>query len=154
MTHMSVEEYKQFMAQNGKTKGSKHHNRFVYIYEDGFVAESKDLPHHGAVIRKYDSKKEYVRHKELELLERGKVIADLKWQVRILLHDGFVNRQGKKIRPIFYTADFTYIQNGKEVVEDVKGIDRQTGKIRKTEAFQLKWKLLQARYPEKEFRIF
>ena len=87
-------------------------------------------------------------------MERGGAISDLKWQVRLLLQEGFTDRDGNKIRPIYYKADFTYTQNGREVVEDVKGIDRYTGKIRTTEAFQLKWKLLRARYPTKSFRIF
>lgn len=155
MIHMSAEEYQKMQGgSKKKRKGSKYHSRFVYIYEDGFVAESKDLSGHGAVVRKYDSKKEYARHKELELLERGGAISDLKWQVRMLLHEGFVDGEGKKVRPIYYKADFTYTQNGREIVEDVKGIDRATGKIRSTEAFQLKWKLLRARYPEKVFRIY
>ena len=72
----------------------------------------------------------------------------------MLLHEGFVDGEGKKVRPIYYKADFTYTQDGREIVEDVKGIDRATGKIRSTEAFQLKWKLLRARYPEKVFRIY
>ena len=71
MVHMSAKEYREMQGSPKKKKGSKHHNRFVYIYEDGFVAEVKDLTGHGAVVRKYDSKKEYARHKELEVLERG-----------------------------------------------------------------------------------
>ena len=154
MVHMSAKEYREMQGSPKKKKGSKHHNRFVYIYKDGFVAEVKDLTGHGAVVRKYDSKKEYARHKELELLERGGVISDLKWQVPMLINEGFVDGEGKKVRPIYYNADFTYTQDGKEVVEDVKGIDRVTGRPRTTEAFQLKWKLLRGRYPDKIFRIF
>lgn len=152
MTHMSAEEYRNMNSK--KKKISKYRSQYIYVYEDGLASEQKDLTGHGAIVRKYDSKKEYARHKELELLERGGAISDLKWQVRLLLQEGFTDRDGNKIRPIYYKADFTYTQNGREVVEDVKGIDRYTGKIRTTEAFQLKWKLLRARYPTKSFRIF
>ena len=94
MVHMSAKEYREMQGSPKKKKGSKHHNRFVYIYEDGFVAEVKDLTGHGAVVRKYDSKKEYARHKELELLERGGVISDLTWQVPMLINEGFVDGDG------------------------------------------------------------
>ena len=44
MIHMSAEEYQKMQGgSKKKRKGSKYHSRFVYIYEDGFVAESKDL---------------------------------------------------------------------------------------------------------------
>ncbi len=128
MTHMSAEEYRNMNSK--KKKISKYRSRYIYVYEDGLASEQKDLTGHGAIVRKYDSKKEYARHKELELLEQGRRYF------------------------FYYNADFTYIQDDREVVEDVKGIDRYTGKIRTTEAFQLKWKLLRARYPNKSFRIF
>lgn len=152
MVHMTAEEYRQMI--NSKPKGSKHHNRFVYVYEDGFVSESKELVNHGSIIRKYDSKKEYCRHKELLLLERAGKICDLKWQVPMLIKEGFRDSSGKRIRPIYYNADFTYVQDGQEVVEDVKGVDRDIGRPRETEAFRLKWKLLRGRYPNKVFRIY
>ena len=152
MIYMSAKEYQEMLKK--QPKGHKHHNRFVYVYEDGFVAEQKDLTRHGKVIRKYDSKKEYARHKQLELMERAGLISDLKWQVPMLIREGFKDRDGKTVRPIYYNADFTYTQNGQEIVEDVKGIDKQTGRPMETEAFRLKWKLLRGRYPNKSFRIF
>ncbi|WP_289026427.1 DUF1064 domain-containing protein [uncultured Flavonifractor sp.] len=152
MVHMSAKEYREMNQK--KPKGSKHHNHFVYVYEDGFTAGEKDLAGHGPVIRKYDSRKEYARHRELELLERGGAISGLRWQVPMLIFDGFTDGDRKKVRPIYYKADFTYIQGGKEVVEDVKAIDRDTGRPLVTEAFSLKWKMLRARYPDKVFRIF
>lgn len=152
MTHMSAEEFRNLNAK--KKKVSKYRSRYIYVYEDGLAAERKDLSGHGSIVRKYASKKEYARHRELELLERGGAISDLKWQVPLLLQEGFTDGDGNKVRPIYYKADFTYTQDGKEVVEDVKGIDRYTGKARTTEAFQLKWKLLRAKYSNKSFRIF
>lgn len=138
-----------------KKKISKYRSRYIYVYEDGLASEQKDLTGHGAIVRKYDSKKEYARHKELELLERGGAISDLKWQVRLLLQEGFTDG-GRQKGPGLSTTMPTLptSMDDREVVEDVKGIDRYTGKIRTTEAFQLKWKLLRARYPNKSFRIF
>lgn len=139
--------------EQARAKGAKHHNKFVYIYEDDFVSDSKELTGHGSIIRKYDSWKEYARHKELLLLERAGRIKNLCWQVPILINEGFVGADGKKVRPIYYTADFTYEEEGESIVEDVKGIDRKTDRLQTTEAFRLKWKLLKSRYPQKVFRI-
>ena len=72
MTHMSAEEYRNINSK--KKKVSKYRSRYIYVYEDGLASEQKDLVGHGAIVRKYDSKKEYARHKELELLERGGAI--------------------------------------------------------------------------------
>lgn len=155
MLRMTAKEYQELLRQQAMKKpGNKHHNKIVYIYADGLVSEYKGLSGHGDIVRRYDSKKEYNRHKELELLERSGKISNLRWQVPILLQDGVTDAAGKKIRPIFYTADFTYVENGMDIVEDVKGIDRIDGKPRTTEAFRLKWKLLAARYPDRIFRIF
>lgn len=71
MIHMSAKEYQEMLKK--QPKGHKHHNRFVYVYEDGFVAEQKDLTRHGKVIRKYDSKKEYARHKQIGADGAGRV---------------------------------------------------------------------------------
>ena len=153
MIHMSAKEYQQFIAGNATKKTSKHRNKHVYIYEDGFCANEK-LDGHGAIVAKYDSVKEYKRHKELELLQRAGKISGLESQVRFLLQDGFVDGAGKKHQPSYYQADFVYIENGKKIVEDVKGIDKKTGKPQTTATFRLKWKMLQARYPECVCKIY
>lgn len=150
---MSAKEYQEMLCQTAKKRKPKYSNRFVYIYGDGFVSNCKTLATHGPIERRYDSEKEYVRHKELELLERGGRISGLRWQVPILLQDAFRDSAGNKIQAIYYIADFTYDEGGQEVVEDVKGINKY-GRIQTTEAFRLKWKLLKAKYPDKEFRIY
>ena len=78
------------------------------------------------------------------------VITDLKRQVPLIIQEKFVY-QGKTVRPIIYCADFVYRKDGKTVVEDVKGFDKKTGKWRTTQTFELKWKLLKARYPHYDF---
>lgn len=81
----------------------------------------------------YDSVKESRRHAELLLLERAGEISDLARQVRYVLIPaqyepdiigarGGVKR-GKLIeREVAYIADFVYMQDGKLVVEDTKGV--------------------------------
>lgn len=160
--HLSVSEYARlFGSSKGKMpepalnteRKNKHHNRRVYVYEDGFISEEK-TENHGKLVSKYDSKKEYNRHCELRLMERAGKISGLKTQVPIIISDEFTDKDGKKHRAIIYRADFVYIEDGKEVVEDVKGQDRRTGKYQTTEGFRLKWKLLQAKYMEKSFKLY
>ena len=70
---------------------------------------------------KFDSKKEANRWMELQLLERGGAISDLRRQVKVELMGQYrplFTRTGRKMK---YTADFGYIENGVEVLEDVKG---------------------------------
>lgn len=96
----------------------------------------------------YDSKKEANRAFELEMLERLGKIKELKKQVHFVLQEGYVNKHGKKIRPITYIADFTYVEDGVLVVEDVKG-----GIATQTEVFKIKRKILEYKYPDIEFRV-
>jgi hypothetical protein len=64
----------------------------------------------------HDSRKEATRWSELLILERAGLISDLKRQVKYEL----IPKQDGE-RAVFYVADFEYIENGKKVVEDVKG---------------------------------
>ena len=80
----------------------------------------------------FDSVKEYRRFCELRLLEKAGAITDLRRQEMCILIPpqrepdtigvrGGV-KKGKVIeRAVTYIADFTYKENGKLVVEDVKG---------------------------------
>lgn len=80
---------------------------------------------------KFDSKKEARRYQELKLMEKSGSITNLELQPR---YDLKVNL----VKCGFYKADFRYFENGKEVVEDVKGM--------KTPAYNLKKKLIKAIY--------
>ena len=93
----------------------------------------------------YDSKKEMMRAIQLKQMEKMGMISDLQEQVRFVLQEPFVNNYGKKIRAIEYRADFVYNENGKQIVEDCKGI--------RTDVFKLKHKMFEKRYPEKFFRF-
>ena len=67
----------------------------------------------------FDSRKEYYRWCDLRLLEKAGKISDLKRQVKYEL----IPKQDGE-RACTYVADFEYIQDGKKVVEDVKGYKR------------------------------
>lgn len=69
----------------------------------------------------FDSAKEAQRYRELKLLERAKKISNLELQPRFLLQESF-RKNGKTYRKIEYVADFKYIEKGKTIVEDVKGL--------------------------------
>ena len=85
----------------------------------------------------FDSIQESKRYKELKLLLRA-------GQPHFLLQDSFM-KNGKTYRKIEYIADFKYTENGKTIVEDVKGIQ--------TDVFKLKHKLFEKKYPDLELRI-
>ena len=80
----------------------------------------------------FDSQKEARRYRELKLLEQAGAIKDLRMQVGFQLippqfePDRIGKRggvyHGKCIeREVKYVADFTYLEDGKYVVEDTKG---------------------------------
>lgn len=95
----------------------------------------------------FASQKEADRWRELKLLERAGKITELKRQVPFLLiptQREFCNeidekkrrfKKGKVIeRKCSYYADFVYMQNGKQIVEDAKG--------KRTDEYVIKRKLM------------
>lgn len=92
----------------------------------------------------FDSIKEGQRYRELAILERAGKISNLELQPKFLLQESF-RKNGKTYRKIEYVADFQYIENGKTIVEDVKGVQ--------TDVFKLKHKLFEKKYPDLELRI-
>lgn len=82
---------------------------------------------------KFDSRKEAARYRQLVLLEKAKAIQDLRMQVTFPLV-----KKSKYGREIRYTADFVYYEDGKMVVEDVKGY--------KTDVYKLKKRLMAELY--------
>lgn len=69
---------------------------------------------------KFDSKREAARYNDLKILEQAKVISDLKLQVPFELAPS-VHVAGRKKPALRYVSDFTYVENGKLVINDVKG---------------------------------
>lgn len=85
----------------------------------------------------FDSRREADRYLVLKSMEEDGAIEDLRRQVRYELVPAF-DVDGKHYRPVFYVADFAYVEDGKEVVEDVKGMA--------TDVYRLKSKLFARRY--------
>jgi hypothetical protein len=79
----------------------------------------------------FDSTKEARRYQMLKLLLRAGAISDLRLQVPYeLIPAQYIN--GKCVeRAVKYIADFVYTENGKEVVEDAKGVRTDTYKIKR-----------------------
>lgn len=102
----------------------------------------------------FDSRKEYQRYRELLLLERAGAISELRRQVPFELipeqrgiSPGVYTKGDKKgqekpgkviEKPVKYVADFVYLENGRDIVEDVKG--------HKTKDYIIKRKLMLYRY--------
>lgn len=86
---------------------------------------------------KFPSMKEAQRWAQLQIMERGKTIHNLKRQPRFAI---IVNCQmiGE------YRGDFQYVEGGHTVVEDTKGYE--------TPEFKLKWAAVNALYPEIQWR--
>ena len=82
---------------------------------------------------RHDSIKEANRWCELNLLQRAGVISNLQRQVKFEL----IPKQDGE-RAVHYVADFVYIENGKQVVEDVKGM--------RTDVYKIKRRLMLWRY--------
>lgn len=85
----------------------------------------------------FDSKAEAKRYTELRTLQRAGVIQDLQLQVPYELYPTH-KCEGVTIRGKKYIADFVYTQDGKTVVEDVKGY--------RTDEYKRKRKMFKQRY--------
>ena len=80
----------------------------------------------------FPSKREAERYCELKLFLKAGLIRNLVLQPRFLLQDKFKDKTGTTHRKIEYVADFLYIDNdGKAIVEDVKGVLTDVYKIKK-----------------------
>lgn len=87
---------------------------------------------------RFDSKGEADRFSQLRLLERARMIQSLSRQPRFILCVC-----GQEVCE--YRADFAYFENGRQVIEDFKGV--------LTPEFRLKRKLFCALYPGLELRV-
>lgn len=65
--------------------------------------------------QRFDSKKEAGRYEELKGLELAGAIADLRCQVPFEFNHG-------RVKIGTYKSDFTYLENGELIVEDVKSV--------------------------------
>lgn len=94
--------------------------------------------------RRFDSLAESQRYLQLRQMQADGVISNLSFQPTFELQPGFVDATGKRHRPIAYRADFRYIEEGKVIIEDVKG--------RRTQQYVLRMKMLLYHFRDIEFR--
>lgn len=78
----------------------------------------------------FDSQRELKRWGELQLLQKAGQITELQRQVPYEL----IPKRGR-LRKIVFIADFVYLENGKQVVEDSKGY--------RNRLYMLKWRLME-----------
>jgi len=108
------------------------------MYNKYHVSDKKDRTY-GEIV--FSSKKEMKRYIDLLMLLRADQISNLILQPKFLLQEEFTDNLCKKHRPIYYIADFQYIDMEKQlrIVEDVKGV--------KTTEYKIKRKMFLKLYP-------
>lgn len=93
---------------------------------------------------RFDSEKEADYYWQLHWLMREGTVKEVELQPKFVLQPGY-KRDGKKIRPIIYRADFKVTEaDGHIYYVDTKGM--------KTPVYLLKKKMLLYRYPDIDFR--
>lgn len=105
----------------------------------------KSSKYHNQKTDGFDSKKEARRAEELRMMEKAGIIRNLRTQVPFVLLPPF-RHKGKWYSGIKYFADFVYIQDGKEVCEDVK-----SPITAKNPVYRMKRKMLLFKYPDINF---
>ena len=73
---------------------------------------------------KHPSMKEAGACNQLNLMQLAKEIKNLKQQPKFILQPGFIRADGKKVRPITYTADFSFYDNKykRQRIIDIKSV--------------------------------
>ncbi len=105
---------------------NKYRNKKTVI--DGYTFDSQKEANHYFTLKMLQK---YGDIQNLELQPKFEIIPQVKWN-------------GKTLQKRYYISDFMYQQNGKTVVEDVKGI--------RTAAYTLKRQLFLIKYPDLIFR--
>lgn len=134
MIRMSFDEYQE-TQQRLKTKPAGQ------PVITGNRVEKKPSKHRNVRVRidgrNFASKDEGRRYQQLKFLEENGLISDLRCQVSFELAPAVhLNGRHRMSPPLRYFADFVYEQNGKVVVEDVKGSEHVT------EGFRIKRHLM------------
>ena len=79
---------------------------------------------------KFDSKAEAKRYTELLILQKSGIISDLKMQTPFIIAQACAIN-GRKRPPMKYLADFTYLLDGRLIIEDVKGKETEGYRIKR-----------------------
>ena len=121
---VSIDEYRELLKTQANTRGNER------TTIDGYT---------------FDSRAEASRYSELVLMEKAGVISNLRVHPTYELQAAFKDGAGGKHRAISYEGDFGYIEDGRAVVEDVKG--------HRTAVFLLKEKMFRYTHPYIDFRV-
>jgi hypothetical protein len=93
---------------------------------------------------RFASQAEGLRYTELRMLQTAGRISDLRLQPRYVLAERYQRADGGWERAVTYVADFAYLEAGREIVEDVKGVE--------TQVWRMKRRLFLQQYPALELR--
>lgn len=105
---LSEKAFKKLIKETGEEKKNKYHNK--KIKADG---------------NSYDSKREYLRHKQLMLKEKTGEIQNLRFHDK---KDTLILQENPRIK---YEPDFCYEENGQFIIEDLKGFQTKEFKLKK-----------------------
>lgn len=102
----------------------------------------------------FDSKAEADYFKVLEAKRKAGEIAGIETQTTFILQEGYIDKDGKKVKPITYRCDFEYVTlpDLKKVVVDVKGMATETALLKrkmfkyKYPAYELLWVVKSNKY--------
>lgn len=93
---------------------------------------------------RFDSRKEAKYYADLLWLQRTGTVKSIELQPEFVLQPSY-EREGKKVRPIIYRADFKVTEaDGHVYYVDTKGM--------RTQVYLIKKKMLLYRYPDIDFR--
>lgn len=138
--HMTAQEFREFMSKKYKFDDKK---AVIPTKNNKFNAERTIIGE-----KVFASKKEASRYGQLRHLERMGEISGLECQKPFCLLEPFVYH-GKKIRGIYYVADFCYFRMGQKIAEDVKSKATQ-----KRPEYIIKKKLFMVKYPDWVFEEY
>lgn len=97
---------------------------------------------HGEQLEHFDSRAEFLRFRELQLMQQAGVISELKPHPRFAICVAH-SRTGLPVKGCTYVADFSYVKaDGTAVTEDVK----PKSELAQSEVFRLKRRLFEAAY--------
>lgn len=123
---MTAQQYRELMGISkpvAAQKASKYHNQKVEVSGKTF-----------------DSKKESKDWLRLKSMADSGLIKNLRCQVPFELQPKYITRDGRKIRPITYIADFVYERDDTKYVQDSKGM--------RTDVYKIKRKMFEYKYPD------
>lgn len=93
----------------------------------------------------FDSAVEWRRYEQLKLLVAAGKIHSLDVHPLFVLQESFTDSSGKRWKPVTYRADFSYVEQGKVVVEEIKGY--------RSNRWRMVEPLFRYKFPSIDFRV-